>query len=44
MLRQILDAYKDMYIILKGNIKTIKNVVEDYRYIQRMRKGNKKGI
>ena len=44
MLRQILDAYKDMYIILKGNIKTIKNVVEDYRYIQRMRKSNKKEI
>ena len=38
MLRQILDVYKDMYIILKGDIKTIKNVIEDYRYIRRMRR------
>lgn len=43
MIKQILELHRGACIVRKGYIETLKRILADYRYIQRMRKGNKKG-
>lgn len=38
MLKNFLDIHREIFIIIKGNVKSIKNIVGDYRYIQTLRK------
>lgn len=40
MLKQILDVHRDICIIISGYIEDFKRILKDYRYIQRMRKGD----
>ena len=43
MIKLILELHRDMCIVRKGYIETLKRIIADYRYLQRMRKANKKG-
>ena len=38
MIKQILDAYRDICIIISGYIEDFKRILKDYRYIRIMRK------
>lgn len=41
MIKQVLEVHRQLCIIRKGYIETLKRILNDYRYIQRMRKEDK---
>lgn len=39
MIKQVLEVHREMCTIRKGYIETFKRILNDYRYIRRIRKG-----